>query len=82
MTSLTLTKARKQLGDLVTDISYEGEPVTITRNGKAQAVLVSVEDANILSQLEDRLDLCAAKQALAEGNFMPLEEFMRELGID
>ena len=82
MTTLTLTKARKQLGDLVTGVSYEGDRVAITRNGRPQAVLISVEDAKLLSQLEDKMDMRAAEQALAEGDFMPLEDFIKELRID
>ena len=82
MTNIALAKARKQLGDLVIDVSYEGDRVTITRNGKPQAVLVSVEDARILNQLEDKVDLWAAARALAEDDFMPLEDFMKELGVD
>lgn len=82
MTTLTLTKARERLGDLVTDVFYDGDRVAITRNGKPQAVLVSVEDAKILSQLEDKMDIRAAERALAEDDFMPLEDFIKELGVD
>jgi len=82
MTSLSITEARERLGDLVNEALYKGERIGICRKGKLAAVLVSGEDAQLLEDLEDFIDLKAAKKALAEGGFMPLEEFLKERGID
>ena len=80
--NINITEARSKLGILVNEALFKGERTAICRNGKPAAVLVSVEDAKLLSQLEDKMDLVAAERALAEGDFMPLEDFMKELGID
>lgn len=53
--NLSASEARAQFNDLVNRVSYGGERVTITRQGKPAAVMVSVQDAALLEQLEDRL---------------------------
>ena len=82
MTSLSITEARNRLGDLVNKTLYKGERIAIHRKGKLAAVLVSGEDAQLLEDLEDFIDLKAARKALAKGGFVPLEDFLKERGID
>ncbi len=53
--NLSASEARASFNDLVNRVSYGGERVTITRQGKPAAVLVSVEDAALLERLEDKL---------------------------
>jgi len=81
MTSLTLTQARLQLGELVNCVAHEGDRIVIRRNGKPRAVLISIEDAALLKVLEDKADIAAAKKALKEDKFYSLEEVKDELGI-
>jgi len=64
--TLAVTKARTMLADLINVVIYRGERVVVERRGKAVAALVSVEDLDFLEKLEDRLDLEAARTALAE----------------
>lgn len=64
--TLAVTKARIMLADLINVVVYRGERVVVERRGKAVAALVSVEDLDFLEKLEDRLDLEAARTALAE----------------
>lgn len=44
LTSVTAQEMRNQLSDLLNRAAYLREPTMITRQGKAVAVLVSVED--------------------------------------
>ena len=81
MTNLSITEARSKLGMLVNEASFKGERIAIYRNGKPAAVLVSVEDAALLEELEDRVDLQAARLALAENDFVPLDDIVKELGL-
>ena len=53
--SLSASEARSKFNDLVNRVRYGGERVTITRQGKPAAVLVSIEDMALLAQVEDRL---------------------------
>ncbi len=43
--SIPVTEARAQLADLVNRVAYTGEQITLTRHGRAMAVLVSVAHA-------------------------------------
>lgn len=82
MTEITTAEARDKLAELVNRVAYGRERVTITRRGKALAVLVPVEDAEALEAIEDRIDLREARKALAEAKVKgttPLAEFRREL---
>ena len=81
-TIINISKARDSLGPLVDGAEFKGERITIERHGKPAATLVSIEDARFLEEIEDYIDLKEAKEALAKGNFVPLEDVLKELGID
>lgn len=51
--AISASEARAAFNDVISRVSYGHERVTITRNGKPAAVLVSVEDLELLEQLED-----------------------------
>jgi len=50
----------------------------LERHGKAVAALVSVEDLELLEDLEDRLDLEAVRAAREEPGTVPYEEVRRK----
>lgn len=82
MSEVSTVEAREKLSDLVNRVAYGRERVTITRRGKAVAVLVPVEDALALEALEDHLDLREARKSLAEpGDNIPWEQIKQELGL-
>lgn len=81
MTTLSITDARNNLGVLVNKASFKGERIAIQRNGKPAAVLVSVEDAELLAELEDRLDLDAARKAMKEPGGIHWEKVKEDLGL-
>jgi prevent-host-death family protein len=83
MTSLSVAKARGTLAETLNRVTYRGERVVIQKRGKPVAALVPVEDLRLLEQLEDRLDLEAARQALAEarGRRIPWSTLKRQLGL-
>ena len=82
MTRLPATKAREQFADIINRVSYAGERVVLERRGKGVAALVPVGDLRLLEALEDRLDLEAARAALAEkGPNIPWATLKRELGL-
>lgn len=51
--SISASDARASFNDVLSRVGYGKERLTITRNGKPAAVLVSVEDLALLEQLED-----------------------------
>jgi prevent-host-death family protein len=66
MVAMPLSKARGELGTVVNRVSHGGERVLLNRNGKNVAALVSMEDLELIRQLEDAADLKAALAARAE----------------
>jgi prevent-host-death family protein len=66
MSKMTTAEARKSYSDLLNRASYSKERVSLTRHGKAIAVLVPVEDVELLEELENRRDAEDARKALAE----------------
>ena len=82
MTQLAASKAREQFADIINRVSYRGERVVLERRGKRVAALVPVQDLDLLEVLEDRLDIEAARAALAEkGPNIPWTRLKAELGI-
>jgi len=82
VTCLPATKAREQFADIINRVTYRGERVVLERRGKSVAALVPVQDLELLEALEDKLDVAAARAALAErGPNIPWSKLKAELGI-
>lgn len=67
MKKVNMHEARANLTDLVSEVHYGGERVLIGRRDKPLAVIVSVEDAELLERLEHEIDIVEAKKALKHG---------------
>ena len=81
-TTFTTAEARKKLADLVNQVAYANKSVILTRRGEEIAALVSMEQLELLQQIEDFIDTEDAKKSLEEpGTNIPAEKFWRELGI-
>ena len=68
MTNLSTAEARNEFADVINRASFGEERFVLTRRGKKMAVIVTVEDLELLEELEDRMDVVAAKAALAESD--------------
>jgi prevent-host-death family protein len=66
MTVLTVSEARRKLAELMNLACFAGDRTVIERRGKRLAAVVSIADLELLQALEDRVDLDAARAALAE----------------
>ena len=63
-------------------MAYGNEPIVLTRRGQDVAALVSIEELELLQQIEDHIDIEDAKQALAgSGENIPAEEVWKQLGL-
>lgn len=81
---LSLSEARDNWADLIGQVRFGGERVTISKRGKPVAVVVSVEDAAWLEAMEDKIDVELAREALAEmelegGKTYTLAEVLAEI---
>ena len=70
MRILPLAEAKAKLSQLVTDVAATDEEVTITKNGRATAVLVSYEEfeswQETLAIVSDRKFLAEIRKGIAE----------------
>jgi prevent-host-death family protein len=81
MTRVPTSQFRDGLAEFISRVAYGGERITIVRNGKGAAALVSVDDAEFLEAMEDRLDLDAARRALREPGSVAWETVKEGLGL-
>jgi prevent-host-death family protein len=82
MTTLNAVRLRATLADTLNQVAYAHERVIVEKHGKPVAALVPMEDLEMLRALEDRIDLEAAREALAErGASRPSAEVKAELGL-
>jgi prevent-host-death family protein len=66
MARLEATEARKGFSEAISRAAYGSDRIVIQRRGKPVAALVSMDDLRLLEALEDRLDIEAARKALAD----------------
>ncbi len=79
---LAATTARARFADLINQVAYQHDRVVLHRHGRNVAALISVEDLKLLQVLEDRFDVEAVRESLAEpGPNVPWEEVKAELGV-
>jgi len=81
-TTISTAEARKNFADIVNKVAYGKEPIVLTRRGQGVAALISIEELELLQQIEDRMDIEDAKKALAEpGDNIQAQEFWKSLGL-
>jgi prevent-host-death family protein len=82
MAKMSVTEARDDLSETVRRVEVRRERVVLTRHGRDVAALVSAEDLELLELLEDRADLEAIREALAESSErVPYAQLRAELGL-
>jgi len=81
-TKISTADARKNFADIVNKVAYGKEPIVLTRRGRDVVALVSIEELELLQQIEDHIDIEDAKRALAEsGDNIPAGEVWKQLGL-
>jgi prevent-host-death family protein len=86
MMRLNVVELRQSLADILNRAEYQGERIVIHRRGKDAAAIVSIEDLKLLERLieeaEDRRDVIAAREALAESaERIPYAMARKRLGL-
>jgi antitoxin Phd len=81
MTRVTTAAARRDFEGTL-NRARRGTRIVLQKGGKDVAAIVSVEDLELLEELEDRLDVEDARAALREpGPNIPWEKVKRDLGL-
>ncbi|RFA13672.1 antitoxin PHD [Subtercola boreus] len=80
--SVSARDLRTELSAIVGRVAYGHERIGLTRNGKLAAVVIGVDDLELLERLEDAQDLLAYRAARAadDGGRVSLDELTSELG--
>ena len=82
MTRLAASEARHQFAEVVNQVAFGGERIVLHRHGKDVAALVPVADLELLEQLENLMDLDAARKALREkGGRVKWSKLKKELEL-
>jgi len=81
-TTISTAEARKNFADIVNKVAYGKESIVLTRRGHEIAALVSIDELELLRQIEDYIDIEDANKALAEpGDNVSAKEVWKELGL-
>lgn len=78
MTVLNATEARSKLYNLIDEASASHQPIVITGK-RSNAVLVSEEDWNAISETLNLLSIPGMRESIKEGMETPIEECSEEL---
>jgi antitoxin Phd len=79
--NVSISAIRERLADALNRVAYGGDRVVLERRGKGVAALVSMEDLELLEELENLADLKAALRARKEKGAIPLEKIKARLGM-
>lgn len=78
MAKYTSAEARKEFAEIVNRTVYAKERIVITRKGKNVVAIVPIEDLELLEEIENRIDLEDAREALKRNEFIPWETVKKE----
>jgi prevent-host-death family protein len=81
MKSIDASQLRQEIADALDTVAYGGERIAIKRHGKRVAVLVPVDDLELLEAMDDRVDLVLAKKAIKEKGRLPWAQEKKDLGL-
>jgi PHD/YefM family antitoxin component YafN of YafNO toxin-antitoxin module len=79
--SVTASKAREKFSAWVTMVGHGNKWVVLKRHGKATVAMVPIADFEAIRELEDALDLQAAREAMSEPGEVSWEEVKAKLGL-
>jgi prevent-host-death family protein len=82
MTEMAVSEAREHLAEVIDSARRTGEPIYLTRHGRAVAVVV---DPTVFEKLvdhaEDVLDRAELALARDEDDYIPWEQVKADLGL-
>lgn len=85
MHSIPAKQARIDFTHIIDDVAFRDDRYVVTRNGRKLVAIVSIEDLEILQELENKRDVEAAQKAekyISEHGTDSWDEVEKLLGID
>lgn len=80
MTTLGVVEARRDFSKTINRVAFGGERILLERHGEHVAAVVPVEDVRLLQELENKIDLAAARRALKDKETISWDELKASLG--
>jgi prevent-host-death family protein len=82
MTEMAVSEAREHLAEVIDSAQRTGDPVYLTRRGRAVAVVVDpVVFEKLVNDAEDALDRAELALARDEDDYIPWEQVKADLGL-
>jgi prevent-host-death family protein len=84
MSNISISDLRNDLSTTVNRVAFSHERIILERQGKAVAVLVPVEDLQLLEELEDAYWAAKAEEDMANhdpADGIPADEFWKGVGL-
>ena len=79
--TVSVSKARENLADILGEVRYGRKRFKLTSNGKNVGAIVTLEDLELLEAIEDKIDIELADKSLDDKESASLDEVLSELGI-
>ena len=82
MTEMAVSEARENLAEVIDSAQRTGEPVYLTRRGRAVAVVVDpVVFERLVNDAEDAVDRAELVLAREDDDYIPWEQVKADLGL-
>jgi len=84
MRRLSASEFRQDTAEYLNQVCYQGERILLHRRNKDVAVIIPLEDAALLQELEDQFDrneIQQARKEIQKRGTIPYEEVREELGL-
>ncbi|MBQ7839428.1 MAG: type II toxin-antitoxin system Phd/YefM family antitoxin [Lachnospiraceae bacterium] len=78
MTAISVTRARENIYQLLSDVNTSNQPITITNNRGKNAVLISEDDWNAIQETLYLNSIPGMTESIIKGGNSPLEECLSE----
>ena len=82
MTSITATKARENIYQLIQDVNTSCTPITITNSRGKNAVLIGEEDCNAIEETLYLMSVPGMTESIIEGGNTDISECLDESEVE
>jgi prevent-host-death family protein len=78
MTAISVTKARENIYQILSDVNTNCQPITITNNRGKNGVLISEDDWNAIQETLYLNSIPGVAESIVEGGNTPLKDCLSE----
>ncbi|MCM1210674.1 MAG: type II toxin-antitoxin system Phd/YefM family antitoxin [Blautia sp.] len=82
MSAISVTKARENIYQLLADVNYNSEPVTITNSRGKNGVLIGEDDWNAIQETLYLNSMPGLAESIIVGGNTPFEECLSESEVE